>query len=337
MPLDVTRVHLQLMRNNVNNTNRSNSGIFSFMNVMRAIVRQDGVTALFRGSIPAALRQSICGGVGVGIYPRVRDALHRAVHREEIYDHTSASSSSSSSLSQQKKDVKISILERILAGGSSGVLGQFLAAPTDVLKIRLQAQQQHLQQPQYTSCSSAAPPSPRQYKGVIDATKRIWIEEGGRAFFKGLTPSLGRAACMYGTSIATYDTVKATILIPCLGHEDVLVHVLSSLCSGFVAAVISCPFDVIKTRLIDQRSTTTVSPSVSTNTLPHQTQPAHAHHQYYKGPLDVLLKTVRYEGPSALYKGFVPTYLRLAPWQLVFFVSFEQLSLRVVGHTFART
>ena len=35
-----------------------------------------------------------------------------------------------------------------------------------------------------------------------------------------------------------------------------------------------------------------------------------------------------------LYKGFLPTYMRLAPWQMIFFVCFEQISLAVTGHTF---
>lgn len=49
--------------------------------------------------------------------------------------------------------------------------------------------------------------------------------------------------------------------------------------------------------------------------------PAH----YYRSSLDCLVKTVRYEGCRALYKGFVPTWLRLGPWNIIFFVSFEKL------------
>lgn len=44
------------------------------------------------------------------------------------------------------------------------------------------------------------------------------------------------------------------------------------------------------------------------------------------GPLDCAIKTVRSEGPLALYKGFAPAYMRLGPWQLVFFLSFEQVN-----------
>lgn len=31
------------------------------------------------------------------------------------------------------------------------------------------------------------------------------------------------------------------------------------------------------------------------------------------------------EGPTAFYKGFVPSFLRLGSWNVVMFVSFEQL------------
>ena len=33
------------------------------------------------------------------------------------------------------------------------------------------------------------------------------------------------------------------------------------------------------------------------------------------------------EGPLALYKGFMPGWLRLGPWQLVFWCSYEQLRI----------
>jgi solute carrier family 25 protein 14/30 len=38
-----------------------------------------------------------------------------------------------------------------------------------------------------------------------------------------------------------------------------------------------------------------------------------------------LFQTVRHEGAMALYKGFIPTWLRLGPWNIIFFVTFEQL------------
>lgn len=38
----------------------------------------------------------------------------------------------------------------------------------------------------------------------------------------------------------------------------------------------------------------------------------------YSGSLDCLVKSVRQEGFWTLYKGFFPTWMRLGPWQMVF-------------------
>jgi len=34
---------------------------------------------------------------------------------------------------------------------------------------------------------------------------------------------------------------------------------------------------------------------------------------------------VRTEGVLALYKGFIPNWLRLGPWNIIFFMTYEQL------------
>lgn len=45
----------------------------------------------------------------------------------------------------------------------------------------------------------------------------------------------------------------------------------------------------------------------------------------YKGSWDCLLVTLKHEGMSALYKGFIPAWLRMGPWNLIFFTTYEQL------------
>lgn len=47
----------------------------------------------------------------------------------------------------------------------------------------------------------------------------------------------------------------------------------------------------------------------------------------YSGTLDCWRKVAASEGPLALYKGFMPGWLRLGPWQLVFWCSYEQLRI----------
>lgn len=45
----------------------------------------------------------------------------------------------------------------------------------------------------------------------------------------------------------------------------------------------------------------------------------------YNGTLDCFVQTFKNEGFWAFYKGFIPTLFRLGPWNIIFFVTYEQL------------
>ena len=90
--------------------------------------------------------------------------------------------------------------------------------------------------------------------------------------------------------------------------DNLLCHLCSAICSGFVASLCSTPADVAKSRIMSQTA-------LADGTMP------------YAGTLDCWKKVVANEGPAALYKGFLPGWLRLGPWQLVFWCSYEQLRI----------
>lgn len=50
----------------------------------------------------------------------------------------------------------------------------------------------------------------------------------------------------------------------------------------------------------------------------------------YDGCIDCFVKIIRYEGFFSLYKGFLPSYIRMAPWSLTFWVSYEEIR-KLVG------
>lgn len=58
-----------------------------------------------------------------------------------------------------------------------------------------------------------------------------------------------------------------------------------------------------------------------------KTTSAHEPHtmRLYRGSIDCGIQTVRNEGLLALYKGFVPTWVRMGPWNIIFFITYEQL------------
>ncbi|KAK4483595.1 hypothetical protein RD792_010794 [Penstemon davidsonii] len=75
--------------------------------------------------------------------------------------------------------------------------------------------------------------------------------------------------------------------------------------SGLSATALSCPADVVKTRMMNQASSGESKIR-------------------YRNSYDCLVKTVKIEGFRALWKGFIPTWARLGPWQFVFWVSYEK-------------
>jgi solute carrier family 25 (mitochondrial uncoupling protein), member 27 len=80
-----------------------------------------------------------------------------------------------------------------------------------------------------------------------------------------------------------------------------------SVCAGLVGATMATPADVIKTRVMNQPTD------------------EKGRNLYYKSSLDCLMKTVHQEGFWALYKGFLPTWIRMAPWSLTFWLSYEKI------------
>lgn len=186
----------------------------------------------------------------------------------------------------------------LAAGMLAGGLGQLIATPADLVKVRMQADGKILD------------PALRRYtNGVPRAFKTILAQEGGiRGLWRGGLPAVQRAALVNLGELTTYDTAKRAVLQSGItGYNDnVYTHFLSSVCSGFVASVVSTPADVIKSRLMNQDQA--------------QNNPTN-----YKGVLDCALLTWRAEGFRGLYRGFIPTWLRLGPWQLTFWMSYEQL------------
>lgn len=144
--------------------------------------------------------------------------------------------------------------------------------------------------------------------GWMDTFAQIYKQEGiQHGLYRGASASMQRAAVIHGSSIATYDHMKHCILRHHHSEETLQTHVIASGVSGFVAAVVSNPLDVIKTRMM--------------------------HHKHRCLMWPCFRSIVQHEGFTALYKGFLPAYSRLAPWQLCFFVSYERISKSVFDET----
>jgi len=181
----------------------------------------------------------------------------------------------------------------MLAGGSA----QAIAVPCDVVKVRMMADGRLV---------AAGKLDRPRYASLTDAFRTIYRTERLAGMYAGCAPAIQRAALVNLGELTTYDTAKC-YLVPIFG-DTLTCHVCSAVCSGFFASLCSTPADVAKSRIMNQARGTD-GPAM------------------YHGTLDCWVKTVRSEGPLALYKGFFPGWMRLGPWQLVFWVTYEQLRM----------
>ena len=173
---------------------------------------------------------------------------------------------------------------KFLAASMSGLVGSFLANPFDMLKIRMQAQESTSQ-------------------GFKWHFNEVYRNHGALGFYRGVQATVTRAMIMNGVKLATYDHIKQTIIRSGLLQEGKLCQFCSSVVAGVCMAIATAPFDIARTRLMNQPTDVKI----------------------YSGMLDCFVKIVRTEGPLALYKGFTAQWMRFGPNTTIQLLTWEAL------------
>ncbi|XP_066555454.1 mitochondrial uncoupling protein 2 [Amia ocellicauda] len=181
----------------------------------------------------------------------------------------------------------------LLAGCTTGAMAVTFAQPTDVVKVRFQA---HVR----------LADGNKRYSGTMDAYKTIARDEGIKGLWKGTLPNITRNAIVTCAEVVTYDIIKELILKYNLMTDNVPCHFTAAFGAGFCTTIVASPVDVIKTRFM--------------NSTPGQ----------YSSALKCGFIMLTKEGPTAFYKGFMPSFLRLGSWNIVMFVSYEQIKRAMV-------
>lgn len=247
-PIDLTKTRLQLQGEGARLSSGQKMGSIA---MATSIVRQEGVMGLFKGISPALLRHVPYTPVRIVLYEQLRKAL-----------------------SSSKSDPhKVPIWERLLCGATSGALGQLVASPADLVKVRMQA-----------DGKLVAQGKPPRYTSVWNAFSTIVANEGGvKALWRGWQPNVQRAALVNLGELATYDTAKQSLLSTGMFQDDIVCHTASSAISGLAAAICSCPADVVKTRMMNQMAAGPDAPVL------------------YRSSLDCLKQAVQKEGAMSLF------------------------------------
>ncbi|ERE91595.1 conserved oligomeric Golgi complex subunit 3 [Cricetulus griseus] len=208
-PIDLTKTRLQI-QGQTNDANFREIRYRGMLHALMRIGREEGLRALYSGIAPAMLRQASYGTIKIGTYQSLK---RLAVERPE--DET--------------------LLINVVCGILSGVISSAIANPTDVLKIRMQAQNSAIQ------------------GGMIGNFINIYQQEGTRGLWKGVSLTAQRAAIVVGVELPVYDITKKHLILSGLMGDTVSTHFLSSFTCGLVGALASNPVDVVRTRMMNQR------------------------------------------------------------------------------------
>ncbi|RDX55930.1 mitochondrial carrier [Lentinus brumalis] len=147
-----------------------------------------------------------------------------------------------------------------------------------------------------------SPDHPHTLRSVLSSVRSLAQANGWHYLWRGLGPTLWRDVPFSGLYWASYETTKRQLRKR--GYEGAGAAFASGAFSGITAALVTSPFDVLKTR----RQSMLMSSSTKTTSS-----------------LGLTAEILRTEGIGALYAGIVPRITKIAPACGLMIACFEGL------------
>eukprot|EP00929_Paragymnodinium_shiwhaense_P005574 TRINITY_DN10773_c0_g2_i2.p1 TRINITY_DN10773_c0_g2~~TRINITY_DN10773_c0_g2_i2.p1 ORF type:complete len:1052 (-),score=153.95 TRINITY_DN10773_c0_g2_i2:687-3842(-) len=240
------------------------------------IMQAEGVTGFYNGLTASLIRELSYSGIRMGLYEPTKELLGAT------------------------DPAHTPLHLKVAAGALTGTIGSMLANPFDLIKVRMQKPR---------PAGGAAP-----YSSIRHALVEIAREGNGiTGLWRGSAPTVQRAALLTASQVPSYDHTKHTLLNTGVLREGYVCHFFSSMVAGVVAAAVTSPIDLVKSRVMIQP----IDPRTGKGTS-------------YSGVVDCLCKIAKSEGAMSLFKGFHGQWLRIGPHTTVSLMVFEQLR-RLVG------
>ncbi|XP_031710533.1 solute carrier family 25 member 36-A-like [Anarrhichthys ocellatus] len=111
-----------------------------------------------------------------------------------------------------------------------------------------------------------------------------------------------------------------------MSQRDTLVHLFAGGCGGTVGAILTCPLEVVKTRLQSSSVTLYVS-EVHLSTV----NGASVARVAPPGPLHCLKLILEREGPRSLFRGLGPNLVGVAPSRAIYFAAYSTAKEKLNG------
>lgn len=176
--------------------------------------------------------------------------------------------------------------QRMAAGALAGATAQAVIYPLELVKTRLAVCPGH------------------HYHGIVDTIRKVWAQEGWRAFYRGMLPSMLGILPYAGVDITAFELLKEALLDEYDGAPPPHMILGAGMVSSSVAQFCAYPLALVRTRL--------------------QAQGMGGQPSKYTGMVDVVTKTYRNEGIRGLYKGSLTNLAKLAPAAGISWFVFEE-------------
>lgn len=167
-------------------------------------------------------------------------------------------------------------LPRLISIGTlAGLLGGIAGNPADVLNVRMQRD------------AGLPPDRRRNYQNALSGLVRMGREEGVRSWMTGWLPNAARASVHTAGQLVSYDIAKAGLMKYLEVGDTVGTQLTASFMAGVVAATVTNPIDVVKTQVMAGGVRRSV--------------------------IQVMGRLMRSDGIRWVFRGWVPSFLRLGP------------------------
>ncbi|TCD61774.1 hypothetical protein EIP91_007952 [Steccherinum ochraceum] len=200
----------------------------------------------------------------------------------------------------KKQTSATSFMVDFMMGGTAAAISKTAAAPIERVKLLMQNQGAML----------AAGRLDRPYKGIGDCFKRVYVEEGIAAYWRGNGTNVIRYFPTQALNFAFKDTYKQ--MFGFKKSEGFWTWVAGNVASGAAAGASSSVFvyslDYARTRLsADNKSV------------------GKGGQRQFSGMLDVYKQTLRADGIKGLYRGFVPNVVGICVYRGLYFGGYDTI------------
>lgn len=208
-PLDTAKVRLQVQGESKVLPKGQRAKYRGVFGTIITIVRTEGPRNLYNGLLAGLHRQTSFASVRIGLYDYMKQLYARG-----------------------SENPGLGI--RLLAGSTTGAMAVAFAQPTDVVKVRFQAQILERE----NDCV-------KRYSSTSDAYRTIARNEGLRGLWKGCLLNIARNVIVNCSELVTYDVIKEQILKNKLMTDNMPCHFTAAFAAGFCTTIVASPVDVL--------------------------------------------------------------------------------------------